>query len=42
MVVGQPGKVIRQIDERLAAELRRAADVYRKRQHRYRAGLTEV
>ena len=42
MVVGQPAKVIRQIDERLAAELRRAADVYRKRQHRYRAGLSEV
>jgi len=42
MVVGQPGKILRQVDERLAAELRRAADVYRRRQHRYRAGLSEV
>jgi carbonic anhydrase/acetyltransferase-like protein (isoleucine patch superfamily) len=42
MVVGQPAKVIRPIDETLAAELRRAADVYKKRQHQYRDGLTEI
>lgn len=42
MVVGQPGKVVRQIDERLAAELRRAAEVYRKRQRQYRDGLAEL
>jgi carbonic anhydrase/acetyltransferase-like protein (isoleucine patch superfamily) len=42
MVVGQPGRVIRTVDERLAAELRRAAEVYRQRQRRYRDGLAEV
>jgi carbonic anhydrase/acetyltransferase-like protein (isoleucine patch superfamily) len=42
MVVGQPAKVIRPIDEALAAELRRAADVYKNRQRHYRDGLTEV
>ncbi len=42
MVVGQPGRVIRTVDERLAAELRRAAAVYRQRQRRYRDGLAEV
>ncbi|HUF87682.1 MAG TPA: gamma carbonic anhydrase family protein [Thermohalobaculum sp.] len=42
MVVGQPGKVVRDVDERLAAELRRAAEVYRRRQRQYREGLAEV
>ena len=42
MVVGQPAKVIRPIDEALAAELRRAADVYKSRQRQYRDGLTEI
>ena len=42
MVVGQPGKVIRPIDEAMAAEMRRAADIYKKRQHQYRKGLIEV
>ncbi len=42
MVVGQPGKVIRQVDERMAAELRRAAEAYRKRQSQYREGLSEI
>jgi len=42
MAVGQPAKVIRQVDERLAAELRRAADVYRRRQAHYRAALTPL
>ena len=42
MVVGQPGKVLREVDERIAAELRRAAEAYRKRGHRYRAGLSEI
>jgi carbonic anhydrase/acetyltransferase-like protein (isoleucine patch superfamily) len=42
MVVGQPAKVIRPIDEAMAAELRRAAGIYKKRQHQYREGLAEV
>ena len=42
MVVGQPGKVLREVDERIAAELRRAAEAYRKRQRRYRDGLSEL
>ncbi len=42
MVVGQPARVIRPIDEALAAELRRAADVDKKRQRQYRDGLTEI
>lgn len=42
MAVGQPAKVIRPIDEAMAAELRRASDVYKKRQQQYRVGLTGV
>lgn len=42
MVVGQPGKVIRQVDERMAAELRRASGAYRERQRQYREGLSEI
>ena len=42
MAVGQPAKVIRPIDEALAVELRRAADIYKKRQRQYREGLAEV
>jgi len=42
MVVGQPAKIIRPIDEAMAAELRRAAGIYKKRQHQYREGLVEV
>ncbi len=42
MVVGQPGKVLREVDEEMAAELRRAAEVYRRRQRQYRAGLVEL
>ena len=42
MAVGQPAKVIRPIDEALAAELRRAADVYKRRQQQYREGLVKV
>jgi len=42
MVVGQPAKVLREVDERLAAELRRAAEAYRKRRRQYRAGLAEL
>lgn len=42
MVVGQPGKVVRQVDARLAAELERAAEVYRRRQRQYREGLAEL
>lgn len=40
MAVGQPAKIVRTIDERLAAELRRAAEVYRRRQAHYRAALS--
>lgn len=42
MAVGQPAKVIRPVDERIAAELRRAAEVYQRRQAQYRAGLAAV
>lgn len=42
MAVGQPARVIRLVDERLAAELRRAAESYKQRQATYRAGLTPV
>ena len=42
MAVGQPAKVIRPIDEALAAQLRRAADVYKRRQQQYRKGLEKV
>lgn len=42
MVVGQPAKVIRPIDGALAAELIRAADVYKRRQLQYRENLTEL
>ena len=42
VAVGQPAKVIRPIDEALAVELRRAADIYTKRQRQYREGLAEV
>ena len=42
MAVGQPAKVIRPIDEEMAAELIRAAKVYKNRQGQYRAGLVEI
>jgi carbonic anhydrase/acetyltransferase-like protein (isoleucine patch superfamily) len=42
MAVGQPAKVILQIDEEMAAELFRAAKVYKNRQGQYRAGLVEI
>ncbi len=42
MVVGQPARVIRPVDAALAAELRRAAAVYRKRQRHYRENLVEI
>jgi carbonic anhydrase/acetyltransferase-like protein (isoleucine patch superfamily) len=42
MAVGQPAKVLRDVDERLAAELRRAAAVYQRRQAHYRAKLSQV
>jgi len=42
MAVGQPAKVIRPVEGELAAELRRAADVYRRRQLHYRENLREV
>lgn len=42
MAVGQPAKVIRPIDDALAAELIRAAEVYKNRQARYRDDLVEI
>ena len=42
MVLGQPAKVIRPVDPAMAAELRRAAEIYRKRQQHYREGLVAV
>lgn len=42
MAVGQPARVLREVDERIAAELARAAEVYRRRQRQYRAGLVEI
>jgi carbonic anhydrase/acetyltransferase-like protein (isoleucine patch superfamily) len=42
MAIGQPAKVIRPIDDALAAELIRAAEVYKNRQVRYREDLVEI
>ncbi len=42
MVLGQPAKVIRPVDPSMAAELRRAAEIYQRRQQHYREGLVEI
>lgn len=42
MVVGQPARVIRPVDAAMAAEMRRAAEIYRERQRQYRVGLVEI
>ena len=42
LAVGQPARVIRPVDAARAAELRRAAEIYQKRQQQYRAGLVEM
>ncbi|MGR3717116.1 MAG: gamma carbonic anhydrase family protein [Thermohalobaculum sp.] len=42
MVVGQPARVIRPIDAAMAAELRRAAEIYQTRQRHYRGNLVEI
>ena len=42
LAVGQPARVIRPVDAAMAAELRRAAEIYQKRQRQYRAGLVEM
>ncbi len=39
LVVGEPGKVIRQLDEKAIAGIRSAAQVYRKRARAYRVEL---
>ena len=39
MVVGQPGRVIREVDEAMMKGLRQAAEVYRIRQRQYRKGF---
>ncbi len=42
MVVGQPAKVLRPVDQRLATELKRAAEVYQQRLAQYRDGLKPI
>jgi len=42
LAVGQPVRVIRPVDPAMAAELRRAAEIYQTRQRHYRAGLVEI
>ncbi len=42
MAVGQPARVIRPVDAAMAAELRRAAEIYRTRQRHYRGNLVEI
>jgi carbonic anhydrase/acetyltransferase-like protein (isoleucine patch superfamily) len=42
MAVGQPARVIRPVDAALAAELRRAAEIYQTRQRHYRRNLVEI
>ena len=42
MALGQPARVIRPVDAALAAELRRAAAIYQKRQQHYRENLVEI
>ncbi len=42
MAIGQPARVIRPVDAAMAAELRRAAEIYNKRQRQYRGGLVEI
>ena len=42
LVMGQPGKVVKTLDDNAVAMIRRAAENYRARRERYRAGLVEV
>ena len=42
MAVGQPARVIRNVDQATADELRAAAGIYIDRQRQYRRGLTEI
>ncbi len=42
MAVGQPARVIRPVDATMAAELRRAAEIYQTRQRHYRGNLVET
>lgn len=42
MAVGQPARVVRPVDQTLAAELVRAAEVYKTRQQHYRGNLVEI
>ncbi len=42
MAVGQPARVIRPVDAAMAAELRRAAEIYQTRQRHYRGNLVEI
>jgi len=42
LVVGAPGKVVRQLDEAAIAGLRRSADAYVRNARRFAAGLVDV
>jgi len=42
LVMGAPGKVVRELDEAAIAALRASALHYQDNMHRFRAGLTEV
>ncbi len=42
VVMGQPGRVVREVDERLVIGLRQGAEVYRQRQRQYRAGFVAI
>ena len=42
LVMGQPGKVVRELDDAGLAMLRRAAETYQARMRRYRVELREV
>ncbi len=42
LIVGAPARVIRTLDEKAAAEIARAADIYVRRWQRYRGGLKRI
>ena len=42
LVVGQPAKVLRTLDDPTVATIRRASAIYRARQDQYRAGMRRV
>jgi carbonic anhydrase/acetyltransferase-like protein (isoleucine patch superfamily) len=42
LIVGAPARVIRTLDDKAAAEIARAADIYVRRSQRYAKGLTRI